>query len=205
MTEAATWCLLVDHSFAAVEVGEVPPTEALLGAWPLSPDGGLGRFEVNTGYRPDRPGSSSDSVDAGVWLLLHRDAEPEQLQLLLRDSTFDIAMNGDGLPLIVKSPDDVPCAIVATAEVHRRRISSPDWLRADVEDLVALLADGVDVLFNPGGDTCVRLLGDFVREVLSMDDEDIAVACRGFLDQGVGLLIEGSAAAGMPGGSPPPC
>lgn len=44
----------------------------------------------------------------------------------------------------------------AVGEQHRRRI--------DLDELVVLLADGVDVLINPAGPTSVGLTGDFMRE-----------------------------------------
>lgn len=182
------WFLLMDPSWAPEEEEDVPPPESVVGVWPVADDGRLGRFRSNPGYVPADVLSPSDPVDAGLRLMLRNDGDPEQLQLLIRDSTFDIAMNGDGRPLIVKSPDDIDCVVLATAEVHRRRVASPLWRRIDVEELVDMLADGVDVLFNPGGDASARLIGDFIRAARVLSDDEVAAAYTRFREQGLGLL-----------------
>lgn len=43
-------------------------------------------------------------------------------------------------------------------------------MRVDLDDLVVLLADGVDELFNPGGPASVRLAGDFLCETMTRSD-----------------------------------
>ncbi|MEV0056562.1 type VII secretion system-associated protein [Saccharopolyspora shandongensis] len=168
------WLLLMDPSWSPSSGGEAPPIEAVVGLWPVEEGGKLGKFRPNPEYAPSDENSPSDPLDAVLRLVLQGRAEVEHIQLMLRDSLFDIAMNGDGRPLVTKSPDDVPCVVVATGEPHRQRISSPDWLRIDLDELVVLLADGVDVLFNPAGPASVRLTGDFMRETLMLDDEQVA-------------------------------
>ncbi|ONI76979.1 hypothetical protein ALI144C_33200 [Actinosynnema sp. ALI-1.44] len=168
------WLLLMDPSWTPSAEGEAPPLDAVVGLWPVEDGGKLGKFRANPEYVPADAGSPSDPLDAVLRLVLHGRAEVEHIQLVLRDSLFDVAMNGDGRPLITKSPDDVPCVVVATGEPHRQRISSPEWRRIDLDELVVLLADGVDVLFNPAGPASVRLTGDFIRETLMMQDERVA-------------------------------
>ncbi|MEV0700609.1 type VII secretion system-associated protein [Saccharopolyspora sp. NPDC050389] len=168
------WLMLMDPSWAPASENEAPPLEAVVGLWPAEEGGKLGKFRPNPEYAPSDENSPSDPLDAVLRLVLQGRAEVEHIQLMLRDSLFDIAMNGDGRPLVTKSPDDVPCVVVATGEPHRQRISSPDWLRIDLDELVVLLADGVDVLFNPAGPASVRLTGDFMRETLMLDDEQVA-------------------------------
>lgn len=51
-----------------------------------------------------------------------------------------------------------------------------------------MLADGVDVLFNPAGPASVRLTGDFMRETLMMDDEQVTALHAQHL-QGSGLRV----------------
>ncbi|WP_410586381.1 type VII secretion system-associated protein [Amycolatopsis sp. lyj-23] len=102
-------------------------------------------------------------------LVLQGRAESEHIQLVLRDTLLDVAMTGEDRPLATKSPDDVRCVVVVTGEPHRRRIASPGWQRVDLGELVGLLADGADALFNPGGPASVRLSGEFLRETLAMD------------------------------------
>jgi hypothetical protein len=134
-----------------------------VGMWPLAEDGSVGRFRSNPEYRPVNEDSPSDPIDALLRLTMRGDAAVEQLQLVLADCLVDQAMNGDGRPLISRSADDVPCAVVATSTPHRARIVSPDWRRAGLDEVVAQLPAGTDVLINPGGPAAVRLTGDFLR------------------------------------------
>ena len=133
-----------------------------------------------TGYVPQDENAATDPLDAVLRLAMSGQADAEQLQLMLRDSLFEIGMNGDGRPLIARSPDDVPCVVVVTSAVHRARVDSPVWRRADLEDLVQLLADGVDVLINPRGPASTRLTGGFIRDTVLMSDSDVAAASERF-------------------------
>lgn len=168
------WFLLMDPSWRPATENDPPPIEAVVGLWPVEEEGKLGKFRANPEYVPTDENSPSDPLDAVLRLVLQGRAEAEHIQLLLRDTLFDIAMNGDGNPLITKSPDDILCVIVATGEPHRRRLASPDWRRIDLGELIELLADGVDVLFNPAGPAAVRLTGDFMRDTLELDEEQVA-------------------------------
>ncbi|MFC3456500.1 type VII secretion system-associated protein [Amycolatopsis speibonae] len=168
------WFLLMDPAWRPASVNDSPPIESVVGLWPLEEEGKLGKFRANPDYVPTDENSPSDPLDAVLRLVMQGGAEAEHIQLLLRDTLFDIAMNGDGNPLITKSPDDILCVVVATGEPHRQRLASPDWRRIDLGELVELLPDGVDVLFNPAGPAAVRLDGEFMRETLDMDDEQIA-------------------------------
>ncbi|MFI9009975.1 type VII secretion system-associated protein [Actinosynnema sp. NPDC053489] len=180
--DTENWFLLMDPAWQPEREDEAPPVRAVVGLWPVDPDGVVGRFRTNPSYEPSDPDSPSDPLDAVLRLLMRGEAESDQLRLLLRDSLFDLAMNGDGRPLVMRSPDDVPCVVVATSEPHRRRVSSPDWRRLDLADLVDLLADDLDVLINPGGPAAVRLLGDFMRRTRVMSEEDVAAAYERFRD-----------------------
>ncbi|WP_306750437.1 type VII secretion system-associated protein [Saccharothrix yanglingensis] len=178
--DVENWFLLMDPSWEPQTEDEAPPLEAVVGLWPVKPDGGLGPFRTNPGYLPSNPDSPADPMDAMLRLVISGDAEVEQFQLLMRDSLFDIAMNGDDRPLVMRSPDDVPCVVIATSEVHRLRVSSPDWRRIDLVELVNMLADDVDVLFNPGGPASVRLVGDFMRRALALSDEEVGATYQRF-------------------------
>ncbi|WP_063741530.1 type VII secretion system-associated protein [Saccharothrix syringae] len=180
--DTENWFLLMDPSWQPESEDDPPPLEAVVGLWPVEPEGGVGRFRANPSYVPSDPQSPTDPLDAVIRLLMKGEAEADQLQLLLRDSLFDIAMNGDGRPLVMRSPDDVPCVAVTTSEVHRRRVASPEWQRIDLDDLVVFLGDEVDVLFNPGGPASVRLLGDFMRRTHAMSEEEVAAAYERFRD-----------------------
>ncbi|MCP2205559.1 hypothetical protein LX90_009301 [Lentzea flava] len=170
----SNWFLLMDPGWRPAKPNDTPPIEAVVGVWPLE-DGRVGKFRANPRYQQSDERSPSDPLDAVLRLVLQGSAEAEHIQLLLRDTLFDVAMNGDGRPLITKSPDDVLCVVVATGEPHRRRVRAPQWQRIDLDELVVLLADNVDVLFNPGGPASVRLTGDFMRETVMLDDEQVSV------------------------------
>jgi hypothetical protein len=156
--------------------GGEPPIEAIIGLWPVDDKGMVGRFTPNPDYRPKYENSPSDPVDALLRLAMRGDAPMEQLQLILRDSMFDLALNGDGRPLIVRSPDDVMCVVITTSAPHRDRVMSPVWQQSDLMDLAQRLADGVDVFINPNGPAAVRLTGSFIRETVLMTDDDVAAA-----------------------------
>jgi hypothetical protein len=168
--------LLMDPEWEPEGDEEVPPIEAVIGLWPLDAQGSVGRFRSNPEYRPRYENSPADPTDALLRLAMRGDATMEQLQLILRDSLYDLALNGDGRPLIIKSPDDVPCVVIATSGAHRDRVSSPDWTRVDLMGLTERLADGIDVFLNPGGAASVRLTGSFIRETVMMSDEELAAA-----------------------------
>lgn len=154
--------LLIDPEWDGEDPDE-PPFEAVIGMWPTGPDGALGRFRSNPEYLPRSEDSPSDPADALLRLTTGGAAETAQLQAVLRDVTFELAMNGDGRPLIVRSPDDVRCVIVATSEPHRQRVPAPGWRMIDLDELVAVTGEDHDALFNPGGPAPVRLAADFLR------------------------------------------
>jgi len=151
--------------------GDVPPAEAVIGAWPLDADGSIGPFRGNPGYAPRDGDAAADPLDAVLRLTMRGRMEPGQLQLMLRDALLQVGLNGDGRPLVVRSPDDVRCVVVATGPQQVRRISAPQWRRMDLTGVVSLLPDDVDVLVNPGGPVPFRLTGDFLREALVTGDE----------------------------------
>nr|WP_236725301.1 type VII secretion system-associated protein [Amycolatopsis orientalis] len=183
------WFLLMDPAWRPAAENDPPPIEAVVGLWPVEEEGKLGKFRANPDYVPTDENSPSDPLDAVLRLVMRGQAEAEHIQLMLRDTLFDIAMNGDGNPLVTRSPDDIPCVVVATGEPHRQRIASPDWRRIDLGELVGLLADEVDVLFNPAGPAAVRLTGEFMRETLEMDDEQVTALYAKNIQDPSGLRV----------------
>lgn len=137
--------LLIDPEWLDGE----PPFEAVVGVW------ADGRFSSNPEYRPRFPESPSDPVDAVLRLAATGEAGAAQLRAVLRESTFELAMNGDGRPLVVGS-----CVIVATSAPHRERVPAPGWRTIGFEDL----AGEHDVLVNPGGPAPARLAATFFLE-----------------------------------------
>ncbi|NMO56928.1 type VII secretion system-associated protein [Actinoplanes sp. TBRC 11911] len=140
-----------------------PDERAVIGIWPLREDGTTGPFRPNPGYVPRFENSPTDPIDAAVRLAMHGEVEIEQLRELLADSEFWLAFNGDGRPLLVRSPDEVLCVVVATSAVHRDRLFAPDWRTVELFELRAVLPDDADVLVNPEGAAWVRLSGGLIR------------------------------------------
>ncbi|SEF27756.1 hypothetical protein SAMN05421837_1031023 [Amycolatopsis pretoriensis] len=167
------WFLLMDPAWQPVAENDTPPLSAVVGVWPLDSAGTIGKFRPNPDYEPSDENSPADPLDAVLHLAMRGESQAELLQLMLRETVFDVAMNGDGRPMVTKSPDDIPCVVVVTAEVHRRRINSPEWQRSDLTQLAELLDDGVDALFNPGGAASVRLTGEFLRLTTLLDDDEV--------------------------------
>ncbi|MFI5735653.1 type VII secretion system-associated protein [Kribbella sp. NPDC051587] len=178
-TPIEDWFLLVDPSWTPATADAVPPVEVVVGLWPLEEEGRLGQFRTNPDYLPLGPDSPSDPLDAVLRLVLAERVGAEHIQLMLRDTFFDIATYDDARPLLTLSPDGVRCVVVATGEVHRQRVNAPAWRRIDLDDLVVLLADEVDVLFNPSAPASIRLSGDFIRETLLLDDDQATELLRG--------------------------
>src|SRR3954471_2700370 len=123
-----------------------PDERAVIGIWPLQPDGSLGPFRPNPAYRPQYENSPTDPLDAVIRLFVEGEAELEQLQEMLGDSVVALALNGDGRPLLLRSPDDQLCVVVATSSLHRERIFSPDWREVTPTELVSVLPDDADLL-----------------------------------------------------------
>ncbi|WDZ83747.1 type VII secretion system-associated protein [Micromonospora cathayae] len=198
-----SYFLLMDPDWQPAPDDETPDPAALLGLWPVEADGSLGAFRANPDYRPRDADAVADPLDALFRMAVRGQAQAEQIQLVLRDTLFDVALNGDERPLIMRSPDGVPCVVIATSAPQRERVSAPQWRRIDLAELVSLLPDRVDTLFNPAGPVPMRLIGDVVRETLLMSDEEIAEARAVVLaalppDRGVPVLPW---VAGAPTGS----
>jgi len=163
--------VLLDPTWSARPQDEIPPFEVVLGVWPALDQGGVGRFRANPDHVPSDDDAPTDPIDATLHTIEDGADALEQLQVLLRDCLVEVAVDEHGSPVVVGSPDDVPCLLVATSGHNRRYVPGVDWLTADLEALVAVLDDDVDVLINPGAPRMTRLTGEFVREALGLDDE----------------------------------
>ncbi|MEU8068907.1 type VII secretion system-associated protein [Micromonospora sp. NPDC049151] len=115
---------------------------------------------------------SAEPLDVLLRRMMRGDAPVERVQSALRGSRFDLAMNGDGRPLIVRSFDDMPCVVVATSAEKRARTFAPRWRRVETAELAELLPDGIDVLVDPSGPEPVRLAAALVWHALLFTDED---------------------------------
>jgi hypothetical protein len=185
------WVFLVDPAWSADDAdgaGESrPPTEAVVGGWFVAEDGTTGRFQANPAYEPSRPDSPTDPVDALLQLVVRGDGEAGDLLDEMRDAVFGLAVDADNTPVVVLSPDEVPCVLVATAPAHSRRImlagEVPDiaaWVEIELAQLVDVLPEqGVDLLLNPGAPASMRMLAAALHEVVADADAVPATESHG--------------------------
>ncbi|WP_112266604.1 type VII secretion system-associated protein [Lentzea terrae] len=171
--EGDQWVFLIDPSWQAENGEAKPPLEAVLGGWFVAEDGATSRFHANPDYEARTPDSPTDPVDAVLRLVIRGESEPDQLLDVMAESVFGLAVNAENTPVVVMSPDDVPCVIAATAPAHSRRIAENEglqdveaWAEVDLKQLVGVLPEeGVDVLLNPGASSSMRLIAATLREV----------------------------------------
>jgi hypothetical protein len=144
-----------------------------------------------------------DPLDALFRLAAQGQAPADRIRLALSRARFEVAVDGAGRPLVGRFPDGVACLAVATSVAHRERVAAAGWCRIDLPDLVCLLPDRVDVLFNPAGPVPFRLAGDFVRDALLTSDTppaddtahtDPAATDRSVAELGGGALVGGELA-----------
>ena len=198
-TQDEHYFLLMDPDIEVDPRAAVPPLEAVMGAWPLDPDGTVGPFRSNPDYRPSTPHAAADPFDALLRLAGRGDATAEQLQLTLRDMLFDIALNGDGRPLVVRSPDGVPCVAIATSGMQQELAQAPGWQRIDLITLVTMLPEETDVFFNPGVPMPFRLTADFIHDTLTMSDQEVAEAQQAERVEGRAEAVAGEGLHGPQG------
>jgi hypothetical protein len=168
--------LLADQRRWSPADGDEPPVEAVAGLWPVHPDGSAGRFRSNPDYSPGAPEESTDPLDAVLRRLARREVPVARLQLLLRETLVDLALDSDGGPLLTATPDAVTCVMVATGGTHAERIGAPQMLRLRVEEVAALLPEDADVLVNPGGLAAARLERAFWCATAEMSPNEVAAA-----------------------------
>ena len=157
--EDRQWVLLVDPAWQPERDDEPAPTEAVVGAWTLEPDGSVGPFQPNPAYFPSREGSPTDPVDAAVQLVV-RGEQPERAVIAtMREAVFGIALDEHGRAVVTPAPDGVPSVLVATSPLHARRLEGPRWQEISAADLAdSLPEEGVDVLLNPGAAASMRVV-----------------------------------------------
>ncbi|TDV38592.1 type VII secretion system-associated protein [Actinophytocola oryzae] len=172
-----TWMVLMDPAWRQENENDPPPLHAVVGLWPVAPDGAVGKFRSNPDYEPSDEQSPTDPLDAVFRLVLRGPGKIGQIQVVLHDVLLDVALNGDGRPLIVRAPDGLPCVVATSSVRHQTSTSAFDWQRLDLDAILGLLPDDVDVLFNPGASASIRLTGDFLRNTAAMGDEEL-VALR---------------------------
>lgn len=164
MTAPGEWTFMVDPAWAPAVEGAEPPFEAIVGGWFVGEDGTVSLFRPNAGYVPSSPSLPRDPVDVQLHRLAESDRTGDELLASLGDVLLGVAVDEQGIALVVPAPDDVPSVLVATAPAHRARVDAAAWREVTVAELAAALPpEGVDVLLNPGAPVSTRLTATAVR------------------------------------------
>ncbi|WP_370942266.1 type VII secretion system-associated protein [Amycolatopsis sp. cg5] len=162
----AEMLMLVDPDWKPSADQPNPPREAVSGAWTVSPQGVRGRFEPNPVYRPLRPETPLDPLDAVLRGLSRTDPVSELLAPALRDALLAIAVDEQDVALVRRAPDGTPVVMVVSAYGHREQLDVPAWRDVTVEELAeALPAKGIDVLVNPASTASIRIPATVVFEL----------------------------------------
>ncbi|GLY66739.1 type VII secretion system-associated protein [Amycolatopsis taiwanensis] len=164
MGDRDNWAVLLDPAWQPRFEGEQPPTQALVGGWPLDEQGNPGRFEPNPEYVPSTASSPSDPADAVMRLMIEGKAPADALVPTVRDAMLELAVSEDGYPLVGPAPDGAPCVAVVTAPTHRARVEADNWAQVTAEQLLDALPPDTDILLNPGGPASTRLLASALRD-----------------------------------------
>ncbi|WP_190823622.1 type VII secretion system-associated protein [Saccharopolyspora pogona] len=182
--------MLMDPQRVPEAADEVPSIESVVNVWPSQRNGRGGRFLANPDYVPAENDSPSDVVDANLRFLMQKGPEAAKyIRAIFRDARFEVVMNGDGHPQVVRSPDGAAYVLVATAESHKRRVSSPVWWRVGVAELIELTGDENQVLFNPGSAASVRVAGDVVRGAGELAEQEIVALYEELLGEYEGRCV----------------
>ncbi|MGW1742479.1 type VII secretion system-associated protein [Nocardia sp. NPDC001965] len=150
------WVVLVDPRWSGAEADRLPPAEPMLGGWSLHPDGIAGPFEPNPDYLPADDSLPTDPVDAVLRLAADGRGDGDDIVAALRAAVVESACDVEGRPLIASAPDDVPCVVVASAAVHRRRVAGR-WLPVVGAVLPDIVPARVHILINPGSPARCRV------------------------------------------------
>ncbi|MEU7479644.1 type VII secretion system-associated protein [Lentzea sp. NPDC042327] len=148
------WYRLPDPGWTA---GAPVPVDALVGAYAVDGDGGLGPFQPNPLYVPQTRALPTDPVHALLRRVLTDETAGARLLGLLAGTVVEIATDERGHLRLLRSPDGRPCVAVVTAELHKRRLPAVRWHRVVGDRLAEVVPDEVEILLNPG-DTAQLLL-----------------------------------------------
>lgn len=170
--DAARIVILIDPTWEPAEEGGAPPLEAVVGGWYVDENGDTERFEPNPHYQPSQPGSPTDPVDAAIQVVVRGDADGSDLLAVMRDGVFGVAVDDEGRAVVAPAPDEVPSLLVTTAPAHRERVNAAGWVEVTVAELAEALPDkGVDVLFNPGAPTSIRIDAGALKGAMDQDGD----------------------------------
>ncbi len=157
------WFVLLDPTWQTENPSGDPPVEAIVGGWRLDKNGSLGPFQSNPRYIPRNDSTPTDPIDALLRLIANGDDCSDQIIPTLRNTVVQLACDSQDQLCIAPAPDDVTCALVVTAEVHKQRLNVPHWWAILGAQLPEVIPVGIDVLFNPGGEHQFRLTTEAIR------------------------------------------
>ncbi|MFC9434751.1 type VII secretion system-associated protein [Nocardia sp. NPDC057030] len=157
------WFVLVDPNWHADTAGDSPPPEVMVGGWMLDTDDALGPFHPNPQYMPLTDSTPSDPVDAILQLIARGEDRAGEIIPALQNQVVQIACDDSDQPVIGSAPDGVSCALVITAEIHKRRLSVPRWWPVVGKMLPEIVPLEADILVNPDGDRQFRLANSALR------------------------------------------
>lgn len=157
------WFVLLDPGWTAGTPDSVPPPEVIVGGWMLDADGAVGPFEPNPNYVPRNQSTPTDPLDALLRLAARGEDVGDQIVPTIRDTVVQIGCDENDDPVIVLSPDGVPCVQIVTAEVHRSRLTTDRSWPVVGSKLSEIVPEGTDILINPGGRAQFRLVGAALR------------------------------------------
>jgi hypothetical protein len=168
LVPVANFMLLIDPDWQPGDEGDQPPEEAILGGWYFDAEGSTERFVPNPGYRPSRPGSPTDPIDAAIQVVVRGDIDGSGLLHVMRNALLGVAVDGEGAVVVALSPDGVPSVLVTSAPVHRDRCNVTGWVETTIDEIAAALPDeGVDVLINPGAPASIRINAGTIKELVA--------------------------------------
>ncbi|MFR9732065.1 type VII secretion system-associated protein [Saccharopolyspora sp. MS10] len=167
------WALLIDPNYAPENPDDPVPEEAIVGAWYVAEGGAAQRFAANHAYRPSSPDLPTDPLDAQLRLAARGETPVEDFVAALPGSMVCLALDEEGSAIVTRAPDGMPSVLVVTSLAHAHRLTVESWQELGVERLAAMLPEqGVDVLFNPGGEASVRLGADELRRALTPEEPE---------------------------------
>lgn len=158
------WFVLLDPGWEPdTPLGRVP-VHVIVGGWMLDDEGKVGPFQPNPRYVPPDDTTPTDPIDAILRLVVNGENRGHEIIPTLRDTIVQIGCDQDDEPVIAQAPDDMPCVLVVTAEVHKLQLSIPHWWPVVGSRLADIVPDGADILVNPGSSHQFRLVAGTLRD-----------------------------------------
>ncbi|WP_051163363.1 type VII secretion system-associated protein [Nocardia brevicatena] len=161
--------MLVDPAWNRTDPAESPPVDVIVGGWELRADATTGPFRPNPRYRPSTPSVPTDPIEAVLRLIAEGQQLGTELVNAVRDSIVEIGCDVHNRPLPDTASGEVPCVIVATAELQKAHIDIDRWIPVHGNTLIDIIPTSADVLLNPAGVAPFRLRTATLRSATTDD------------------------------------